>query len=502
MQKITAPTDNYSFLLISSLIWFGGFLVTLGFLWFELGQEIFGNYYLIPWCLITGLVVLAPVFYYLHRQRFDLFNPLVFGSLSYIFPAFVLGGVILSLGLSDPFYLAFIEDPKTELPLSLVYVAVGYVGLILGFSLPLARKLAEKIDEKLPKVDWEPSNVILGGLILVIAGFGINILGFLRGILGYQRVENVEIFDGLLIFLQILLTEGIVLLWMAFFQQKRKTILFYFLAVFLISIIPLRMTLLGSRSALLLSLLPIAMAFFYSGKRLKPSHWVIIASLMLAAAFIGAIYGTAFRNIKGSEVRIEAGEYVSQALETLEYLRKEDPVLVLKDGGLALAERVENLSSLAVVVSNYEKLAPYEEAYGLENNIINDLLYTFIPRFIYPEKPKTSDARAYSDLYFNYGDNSFTITPFGDLLRNFGPIGIPLGMFFVGFYLRLIYSTLIDTKYPTMWKKVAYYPLLTVVSYESFYATIFPSAIRTLIVASISLYIVHLSTKIFIGNNR
>jgi len=289
---------------------------------------------------------------------------------------------------------------------------------------------------------------------------------------------------------------------MALFQQKKKTILFYFLAVFLISIIPLRMTLLGSRSALLLSLLPIAMAFFYSGKRLKLSHWVIIASLMLAAAFIGAIYGTAFRNIKGSEARIEAGEYVSQALETFEYLRKENPILILKDGGLALAERVENLSSLAVVVSNYEKLAPYEEAYGLENNIINDLFYTLVPRFIYPEKPTTSDARAYSDLYFNYGDNSFTITPFGDLLRNFGPIGIPLGMFFVGFYLRLIYSTLIDTKHPTMWKKVAYYPLLTVVSYESFYATIFPSAIRTLIVTTISLCIVHLSTKIFTGNNR
>jgi hypothetical protein len=156
---------------------------------------------------------------------------------------------------------------------------------------------------------------------------------------------------------------------------------------------------------------------------------------------------------------------------------------------------VENLSSLGVVVANYEKLASYEASYGLENNIVNDLYTSFIPRFVWADKPPTSDARAYSDLYFNFGENSFAISPFGDLLRNFGPVGVPLGMMILGIYLRLIYSTLIDTPYPAMWKKVAYFPLLTLVSYEAFYATIFPSVVRNCFVLIISLFIVNLIVK-------
>ncbi|MCX7640660.1 MAG: hypothetical protein N2Z23_09520 [Pyrinomonadaceae bacterium] len=489
--------DGHQLLLASVTAWLTCLVLSFTFLWIDLDGEVFGDFYLLPWCFLAGVVVLSPVFYYFYKGSFDPFHPLIFGSLFYIFPALVLGGVILSFGWSDPFYLAFIEDQKKNLPLSLIYVALGYIGLIIGFASPISRKAARLLDEKLPKIDWKPSETLLGGIGLIIAGFGVNILSFLRGLLGYQKAENVEIFDGLLIFLQVLLTEGVFLLWLAFFSEKNKTAVYYLIAAFLIVVIPIRTVLIGSRSALMLSLLPIAAAYFYAGKKVKIIQIVVLGVVLSIAAFLGAIYGTSFRNIKGSEARIEAGDYIGQAAATIEYLSKQDLDLVLEDGARALAERIENLSSLAVVVSNYEKLAPYEAAYGLENNIFNDLLYSFVPRFLYPEKPNTSDARAYSDLYFNYGENSFTITPFGDLLRNFGPLGIPLGMILVGAYFRLIYSTLIETKYPAMWKKVAYYPLLTVVSYESFYATIFPSIIRTLLVVVISLWFVNLSGKLF-----
>jgi hypothetical protein len=149
------------------------------------------------------------------------------------------------------------------------------------------------------------------------------------------------------------------------------------------------------------------------------------------------------------------------------------------------------LSSLAVVVSNHERLAPYEEAYGIENNILNDLSTSLIPRFLWSEKPPTTDPRAYSDLYFDYGDNSFAITPFGDLLRNFGIIGIPLGMMLIGFYFRVVYSSLIEGQSIAIWAIAAYYPLLSVVSFEGFYSTFIPSAIRVIIVVFIPLVVLH-----------
>ena len=80
-------------------------------------------------------------------------------------------------------------------------------------------------------------------------------------------------------------------------------------------------------------------------------------------------------------------------------------------------------------------------------------------------------------------------------MRNFGPIGVPLGMLVLGIYLRLIYALLIDTPHPALWKKVAYFPLLTLVSYEAFYATLFPSIIRTVFVLAISLFVVNLIVK-------
>ncbi len=484
-------------LIISVGLWVLGVFIASAFFWFYSGEDFFGEYYLLPWCFLTGLIVLAPAFYYFYKGSLNIFHPLVFASLSYIFPAFVLGGVILNFGWAEPFYLSFIENPRVNLPLSLFYVMIGYVGLIAGYCFPIGKRIGEVLEEKLPKVEWQPSEVWLGGVILVVAGFMINILSFLRGVLGYQRAETVEIFDGLLIFLQFFLLEGLVLLWLAFFSETRRSWFSYLIAIVLICLIPLRAVVLGSRSGLLTGLLLVAFAFFYSGRKLKVHHYLILSFIISMALLLGVIYGTTFRNIKGTEARMEAGAYFEQAIVTMEYLSKSDPTFILKEGMMALAERVENLSSLGVVVSNYEKLAPYEAAYGLENNIINDLLYSFIPRFIYPDKPNASDVRAYGDLYFNYGDNSFTVTPFGDLLRNFGPLGVPLGMFVLGIYFRVVYSSLIESKYQAMWKKVAYYPLLTVVSYESFYATIFPSVIRAAFVTALGLFIVHLTTKFF-----
>lgn len=445
------------------------------------------GFYLLPWVFLTGVCVLSPSIYLIYKKKFEPFHPLVFAAWSYVFPAYVIGGVIIAFGWVNPYFLTFIDDPEYTIPLTLVYIAIGFLGLTAGFFLPVGRFVAGVVEKRLPRWDWQPDGVWIAGILLLLGGIAINFLGFVQGLLGFQRKIEVNIFDGLLFSLLTLLTAGTVLLWLAIFSTKQRTAIFYIVLVLLLFFIPLRMALLGSRSSLVLSLFPIAMAFVYSGRKLTFRMFTVFAAVGLLAVAIGVTYGTTFRSIKGSEARMSTGDYFGQVIATVEYLSIEDPVIIAQQSIQSLADRVENLSSVAVVVSNYEKLAPYEASYGLENNIINDLYTSFIPRFVWPEKPPTSDARAYSDLYFNYGENSFAISPFGDLLRNFGPIGIPLGMMVLGIYLRFIYAGLIDTPYPAMWKKVAYFSLLTIVSYEAFYATIFPSVVRLFFVLGISL---------------
>lgn len=496
------PDKNDNLIVPIIILWSLVLLAILGFVWMtnDFGSSIHGLY-LFPWTILAGICVLAPSVYFFYAGKFDLFNPLVFAAWIYVFPAFVIGGVIIAFGWVNPYFLSFIEDPEYNLPLTLVYISVGFLGLSIGYFLPIGRIIAEKIEPRLPKWNWSPEKVWFPGVLLLLAGIGLNILGFVQGLLGFQRNIEVNMFDGTLFFLQIVLTAGMVLLWLAIFNTKQKDGIYYIMIVVLIVFLPLRMALMGSRGSLIMGLLPIAMAFLYSGRRLKLKTGILFGVIGFAALAIGITYGTTFRNIKGSEARMNAGDYIGQIGVTLEYLSNEDPVNVAGQTAQAFADRVENLSSVAVVVANYEKFAPYEASYGLENNILNDLYSSFIPRFFWADKPSTSDPRAYSALYFNYGDNSFAISPFGDLLRNFGPIGVPLGMLVLGIYLRLIYAALIDTPNPAMWKKVAYFPLLTVVSYEAFYATIFPSVVRTIFVLAISLFVVNFIIKRIRGTN-
>jgi len=489
-------TGRMNILIPIFILWGLVAISVIGLVWLENGLgDSLQSFYLLPWSFFTGAIVLSPSIYLFYKKKFDPFHPLVYAAWTYIFPAFVFGGVIISFGWVNPYFLIFIEDPEYNLPLTMAYVGIGFLGLIAGYALPVGKFLAEKLEPRLPKWQWEPEKIWIPGILLMLAGVGINILGFVQGIMGFQRATEISIFDGLLFFLLILLSEGNILLWMGIFAAKKKTGIYYIVLVVLILFLPIRMALLGNRSSLFSSIFLIMMAFQYSGRRIKWQSGIVFGFLLVIALFIGIIYGTAFRSIKGSEARMNAGDYIGQVGETLNYISTEDPLIIAGNSVQTLADRIENLSSLGVVVANYEKLAPYEASYGLENNIVNDLYTSFIPRFVWADKPQTSDARAYSDLYFNYNENSFAISPFGDLLRNFGPVGVPLGMLLLGIYLRLIYTALIDTPNPALWKKVAYFPLLTLVTYEAFYATIFPSLVRTVFILIISLFLVNLVIK-------
>jgi hypothetical protein len=475
-----------------AVLWSLAFLLIFGFWWFASdGPTPFSDYYLVPWTVLTAAILLAPSFILYRRGQFDLFHPLVFGAWSYLIPAFVIGAVIITAGLNEPYFFNFIESPNFNLPLSLVYICLGFLGMCAGFAIPHGKRIGAWLRGKFSGGEWGGFNVWLAGGILLFAGVGINIIGFVQGLLGYQKVSESAIFDGLIFFLSTILTIGFVLLWATIFKQGKLEPLHYVVMAVLVLLIPFRMALLGNRGGLLAAVVPIGLAFAYSGRKLKVVHGAVFGVLVFLALIIGVLYGTAFRQIKGSEERIAAGAYIEQVGATLEYIGRTDISELIAENARTIAARFENLSSLAVVVSNHERLAPFEAAYGLENNILNDLSTSLIPRFVWSDKPPTTDPRAYSDLYFNFGDNSFAITPFGDLLRNFGVVGIPLGMLLIGFYFRVVYAFLIEGQTPTNWGIAAYFPLLSIVSYEGFYSTFIPSALRVAVVILIPLVVIH-----------
>src|SRR5215204_6008864 len=278
--------DRANFIIPIVVLWVVVAAAVLSFVWIDNDMStLMPELYLLPWTILAGICVLAPSVYLFYKGRFDLFHPLVFAAWSHVFPAYVLGGVIVAFGSVNTYFLPFFDDPKYNLPLTLFYIAIGFVGMTVGFFLPLGRIVSDVIEPRLPKWNWKPEQVWIPGLALLVAGVAFNVLGFIQGLLGFQRNIEVGIFDGLLFGLITLLGEGTLLLWLAIFSAKEKGAIYYLVLAVLVLFLPVRMAVIGSRSSLILGLLPIAMAFLYSGRKLKLRTAVVFGVIGLIAVF-------------------------------------------------------------------------------------------------------------------------------------------------------------------------------------------------------------------------
>ncbi len=453
------------------------------------------KYYLLPWTFLTGAVVLAPSVYLLVKKQFDPFHPLVYAAWTYFFPAFFIGGLILSSGFSNPYFLTFIYHEEYNLPLTMVYVMLGYGGLTLGFYLPIGKKLGEMVSRRTPVMNWTSEQIIKPGLVLLALGLANTALAFSIGLLGFQRVEEIGAFDGVIFLLTFFWLEASFLLWLSVFRTERFTYNHYIVIGILLVTAFTKSAFQGNRGSLIGIVITVAFAFVLSGRKILLKHKIWGGILLFVSLFVGMIYGTTFRTIKTTEERISMDKYASNVFETFEKISEQDIGASLERGFLALTERFENVSQLAVVVSNYEALTPYEDQYGLDNNIWKDSIAFMVPRFLWQDKPVATDPYKYGDLYFNYGENSFTLTPMGDLLRNFGPIGVPIGMIILGIFLRLIYSSLRENQEFSFWRSTMYYMLLTGLSYEGSFGLFIPYNIKIGMVSVLGLFIIWFLVK-------
>jgi hypothetical protein len=451
--------------------------------------------YMLPWIGLVALVVAAPIVYLGIKGQFDLFNPIVFAAWSFFFPGFVVGSLFLATGLSWPFFMHLIPDLQYYLPLALVYVALGFGGMALGFFIPPAQKFGKYLSTRLPAWDWEPREMLLPGVLLLAVGFFLSLVSLALGVIGYQRVDTIGDYDGLVYFLSLVSNFASFVLWFSLFKSRRWNAYYWIVLGILLLLIPVKVSVAGNRGSLLQLFIGMGMAYWLSGRRIKLKHGIIFGSILTVALVVGMAYGTTFRSLKGGEGRAGFSDYFSTSLATVDKLTTDDVGKSLETAGYAIGERFDSTSSLAVVVANHEKLAPYEEGYHLSNNVLNSLLSAFIPRFVWTDKPLTSDARAYSELYFNYGDNSFAITLMGDLLRNFGPVGVPLGMLILGLVMRIFYSALIEGQNITAWRAATYYMFLNSIAFEGFYDSILPSIVRFVIIAILGTLVI----KFFCG---
>ena len=446
--------------------------------------------FLLPWIIALTVVLAIPTVILYYKGRLTLFDPLVFATWSYFFPAFVIGGLMLTAGWSQPYFLSFIEDASYNLPYTTFLIILGYAGLAGGYFLPLGAKVGSALSRYLPTHDFDSNTLLMPGLFLLILGTFNTVAALFLGIIGYQRSEVIDSYSGIVFLTTLFWMQGSFILWYIIFRRGKFDLRSMVLVAVLFAVTIGRALFSGNRAALLQVFIIVILAFLLSGGKFNFRRTAVAGAVLSVCLLAGMIYGTTFRNVKGSEAQVSLDQYTENIFETFDAVGKFDLQSSLQLALLGLAERLDTLSSVAVVVSNYEQLAPYEESYGLDNNIWKDLSTFFIPRILWTEKPVASEPRKYSDLYFNYGENSFAITPIGDLVRNYGPFGVPIGMFLFGIVIRFIYRTLIENQPRTIWRATMYFMLLMAISYEGFYGLLIPFLFKVGITAAVGLLIV------------
>ena len=398
-------------------------------------------------------------------------------------------------GFSQPYFLAYTQDPIYTLPLTIVLVALGFAGLTIGYFLPIGARIGEFVERFLPWANYEPSKYIGPGLVLLALGIFNTILAFILGVFGYQKVGDIGSYDGLIYLTTLFWIQASFLLWSVIFRKKGITVINVVVFVLLISTAVSKALFAGNRGSAIQVFFIIALAYILSGRALKLKQIVTSGFILTLLLVAGMIYGSTFRNVKGGESQQGFDQYADNVARTFDEIGKNNPTASFQFGIDRITERLDVLTTLSVVVSNYEQLAPYEEAYDLDNNIWKDMTISLIPRVIWKEKPSATDARKYSDLYFNQNDTSFAITPMGDLLRNFGVIGIPIGMLVIGIFLRIFYRALVECQPPNIWRTTLYFMLLITLSFESFYGTIIPSFLKVGFVAVIGILLVNILAR-------
>jgi hypothetical protein len=456
--------------------------------------------YLIPWVIATGVVVVIPCLILKSKNELNFTNPLVYAAMTYFFPMFFLGGWSLTFGLSNYYFINYVVDPEYTFPLTFIYIMLGFAGLSLGYFIPKAKTFGNFLSRKLPAWEFTPTEIVVACVFCLAAAFCINIIALEFGQIGYQA-GDVEYGDtgSMASYLATLLPASSFLLWVAFFKFERWNVLHAVIlgvqavtAVFMLVIQ-------GGRSSLLYFAVLGIGAFVIVKRKVEARHWAVFAVALFVCLLAGTFYGTKFRELKGHADRVSITEYGSLAAESLGKFGTSDPLQELSASGALLADRLEIVSAFAVVVSNYEALAPYEAAYGLDNSIWTYTWTAFIPRFIWKDKPIVADNYSYNELYFDHGGFGLSLTAMGDLLRNYGPIGVPLGMIVLGFGIRVFYSMLVEGVPFSIWKVTVYFIVITKVSYDGFYGEILPIVIRVSAVIFIQFLVLRLVVQVLRG---
>ncbi|MEZ5316858.1 MAG: hypothetical protein R2752_05605 [Vicinamibacterales bacterium] len=455
---------------------------------------------LVPWVALAVLVTIGLLAVQPDRRRFDIFTPLAFAAWSHVLPVYGLGGLVLVAGWLSP---AMHQRPMSDeiLVETMAGALLGFGSLALGFAAPWGRQAGAALAGRLPAGQWTARDALVPALLLLAFATVLTAVAFDRGLVGYQAAGRAGPFDAALaIGAMTASTTALALLGLIALSHAPLGLRSVALSAFLMRVVA-DLLLSGSRGTLLQAAFLLAGCYACSGRSVRWRQVAVLGAAFGVAVTVGMAYGSSFRAVKGNQDVVgladTAGTVATASREVLDRGVRRNLSFIWT----RFVERVEIVSNAAVVVADSDRLAPFEAAYGLDDNISRSLMSALVPRVLWPGKPATSDPRTFGELYFGFR-NAFAVTSAADLRRNYGVAGIVVGMAALGVLLRLIYAALIERRETSLWRGAAYVSLLLSVSYEGFFGAIVPMLLRTALVCAVCLVGLEFVRRVTSGRRR
>jgi hypothetical protein len=218
----------------------------------------------------------------------------------------------------------------------------------------------------------------------------------------------------------------------------------------------------------------------------KPSIWRLGKYMPIAAMLllVGIVFISEYRDIRlnyASDTYVSPGETFGLFMETASSVANGKAGRLFSEATDRFWERLNAIELLAVTLGRAEELQAFEKDYGMTNNIVNEVVWAFIPRPLWPAKPTQSGdfGLMFNGLYTNSTYYTWSgPTIFGDLYRNYGIMGIVIGSIILGIYLRAIYEGLIKKRIHNGFAAMSYLFLLQTINYESTYAGFVSGGVR------------------------
>ncbi len=439
--------------------------------------------------VLTGLfsivVVLPWIGLFPKGTPFDLFHPLVFGTLTFNLPQIIISALYyldLNIDLHLP-QVAALQDRYAIFSTSLYYCILGTLGMTAGYFFivrkPAVLRQGTILDR--PYSALRPHFYVLLGIgavstiVLLLAGIGTTLS------------DGRWIFSG--VFSMLAYASPIVYFaaWYAFFRKEKGWLIPF---IFFLIFTGIDFLVSGSRGV------PLNVLILILGVRqtlpqrknfaLFAVVWVPVGLIFLIGGFY---FGTAIRESSRRFADAEGTRNIdvfqilglSQSLDT--GTNSQDTLQRLEDVGNTIVLRATGgLIAMSVIVEYADYRKGGEVEYGIDNQIINDFLTSFLPRFLFPERKNIGTSQPIGALYYNNPQNNPGTTWIGDLYRNFGVLGIFPGMFLAGIIYRAIYSFLIEGRPVSPLRGGIYYLLITTtMRFEAQYSLFLPLLIRLLL---------------------